>query len=205
MTEMRKKADRRKDDGDARDRILRSALALFAERGFDGTATKAIAEHANVPSGLLFYYFSSKEQLLEVILSEDNWYDAFRRLSETLPDGPVLERFTALALGMLQWMERNRERSLLFFQEMTSHRRCAATLRRTRQQLMHDLAALLEVEMKRGTLHGSNATMLSHVLTAGILVAAIVDQPNQQKRYAAAIIDCILGPLAGQPRKRAAS
>ena len=202
---MRKKPDRSKDAGDARDRILRSAMTLFAKRGFDGTATKAIAEHAGVPAGLLFYYFPSKEHLLEAILSGDNWYDAFRRLSETLPDGPVLERFSALALGMLQWMERNRERSLLFFQEMTSHRKCAAALRGTRQHLIADLARLIEIEMQRGALRESNATMLSHVLTAEILVAAIVDQPAQQKRYAAGIIDCVLGPLAVQPRKRAAN
>lgn len=199
---MPKKPGRSKGDVDARDRILRSATVLFAERGFDGTATKAIAEHAGVPSGLLFYYFPSKEQLLEAILSGKNWYDAFRGLVETLPDGPVLERFSALAAGLLQWMERNREQSLLFFQEITSHRKCAAALRRTRQQLIQDLAALIDDEMKRGALREGNAAMLSHVLTAEILVAAIVDQPAQPKRYAAGIIDSVLGPLAVPQRRR---
>ena len=114
----------------------------------------------------------------------------------------MLERFSALAAGMLQWMERNRPRSLLYFQEMTSHRKCAAGLRRTRQQLVDDLGALIEQEMKRGSLREANAAMLAQVLTSAMLVAAIVDQPAQTKRYAGEIIRSVLGPLVPQPPKR---
>lgn len=182
-------------DVDARGRILNSAVTLFAERGFDGTATKTIADHAGVPAGLLFYYFSSKEHLLEEILEGDTWYDAFRSLLETLPDGPALERFSALAIGMLQWMEHNRERALVFFQEMTSHRSCAADLRQIRQHLVQDLAALIEDEIERGTFREANASALAHVLTSGLLVAGIVDQPAQPKRFAIEMVGCVLGPL----------
>lgn len=188
-------------DMDSRERILNSAIALFAARGFDGTATKTIAEHAGVPAGLLFYYFSSKEHLLEEILKGDTWYDAFRSLLATLPDAPVLERFSALATGMLQWMERHRERALVFFQEMTSHRKCAADLRQVRQQLVQHLAALIEEEIKRGRLRGANASTLAHVLTSDLLVAGIVDQPARPKHYAAEIVECVLGPLEVRRRR----
>lgn len=183
-------------DADSRSRILNSAITLFAERGFDGTATKAIADHAGVPNALLFYYFPSKEHLLEDVLKGETWYDAFLRLLETLPDGPVLTRFTALATGMLQWMERHRERSLVFFQEITSHRKCAADLRQIRQQLVDHLAALIKEEIKRGTLREGNALALSRVLTSDLLVAGIVDRPAQPKRYATTLIESVLGPLA---------
>jgi AcrR family transcriptional regulator len=193
------KVDRRRRrpeaDVDTRERILNSAIALFAERGFDGTATKAIAERAGVPSGLLFYYFSSKEQLLEEILRGESWHDAFRLLLESLPDAPVLERFSALAAGMLQWMERNRERAMVFFQEMTSHRKCAADLRQVRQQLVRHFASLIEAEIERGTLREANASTIAHVLTSDLLVAGIVDKPAHPKRFAAEMIECVLGPL----------
>ena len=192
----RKKGSRAADNVESRKRIVDSALALFAENGFDGTATQKIADHAGVPTGLVFYYFPSKEHLLAEILNGESWYDAFQRLLETLPEGPVLDRFSALATGMLQWMERNRERSLVFFQEMTSHRKCAADLRRVRQQLVQHLANLIEDEMKRGTLREANASTLSHLLTSDLLVAGIVDRPAHPKRYAGDMIDSVLGPLA---------
>ena len=48
---------------DTGDRILRAALRAFSERGFDGARTRDIASRADVPLGLLQYYFGSKPQL----------------------------------------------------------------------------------------------------------------------------------------------
>lgn len=55
---------------DARTRILDAAETLFAERGFDATATSAIAQAAAVPKGLLFYYFPSKKDILASLVGE---------------------------------------------------------------------------------------------------------------------------------------
>lgn len=43
--------------------LLEAALALFAERGFEGASTRAIAERAGVPQGLVRHHFGSKEGL----------------------------------------------------------------------------------------------------------------------------------------------
>jgi hypothetical protein len=103
---------------------------------------------------------------------------------------------------MLQWLEQHRERSKVFFQEMTSHRKCAAEFRLIRQQLVQHLATLIKGEMKRGTLREANASMLSHLLTAELLVAGIIDRPAQPKRYATEIIECVLGPLVVPAQRR---
>jgi AcrR family transcriptional regulator len=58
------------DGMDARQRILDAAERLFAERGFDGTPTSAIAVAAAVPKGLLFYYFPTKKSLLASLVTE---------------------------------------------------------------------------------------------------------------------------------------
>jgi AcrR family transcriptional regulator len=46
-----------------RERILRAALEVFAERGFEGARTREIAERAGANLGLLSYYFGGKEAL----------------------------------------------------------------------------------------------------------------------------------------------
>jgi AcrR family transcriptional regulator len=48
-----------------RQKIVESALKLFAERGFDQTTMRLIAEEAGVSVGNTYYYFTSKEDLIQ--------------------------------------------------------------------------------------------------------------------------------------------
>lgn len=57
-----------------RDRIVAAALDLFADRGFDGATTRAIAERAGVTQPLLNYHFSSKDELWRAAV--DNIFEA---------------------------------------------------------------------------------------------------------------------------------
>jgi AcrR family transcriptional regulator len=47
----------------ARQRLLKTALELFAERGFDATSVRDLASAARVNLGAVNYYFGSKENL----------------------------------------------------------------------------------------------------------------------------------------------
>ena len=45
--------------------IIEAALSLFSEKGFDATTMRAIAQRAEVSLGSAYYYFESKEQLIQ--------------------------------------------------------------------------------------------------------------------------------------------
>lgn len=47
-----------------RNAAIRSAAAVFAEKGFHGSSTRDIAEHLGIKQGSLYYYFKSKEEAL---------------------------------------------------------------------------------------------------------------------------------------------
>ena len=47
-----------------RQAAIRSAAAVFAEKGFHGSSTRDIAEHLGIKQGSLYYYFKSKEEAL---------------------------------------------------------------------------------------------------------------------------------------------
>ena len=64
--------------GARRERILEAAITEFAERGFEGTTWRAVAERAGVTQGLIRFYFDDKEGL---------WRAAFRRAHERRLDG----------------------------------------------------------------------------------------------------------------------
>jgi AcrR family transcriptional regulator len=46
-------------------KILQAAEEVFAEKGFDGARVDEIAKRANVNKALIYYYYESKEQILE--------------------------------------------------------------------------------------------------------------------------------------------
>jgi AcrR family transcriptional regulator len=50
---------------ETRARILEAALALFREHGFEGTTMRAVAAAAGVSLGSAYYYFASKEELIQ--------------------------------------------------------------------------------------------------------------------------------------------
>ena len=65
-----------------RNLILGAAVRVFARRGYHGSRVGDIAEEAGVAHGLLYHYFSSKDEVLQTIFRE-NW-------------GALLERFRAV-------------------------------------------------------------------------------------------------------------
>src|SRR5918999_1839609 len=66
MTAMRKKQTTKVSKGDqTKALILDTALEMFRERGYEETTMRAIAKKAGVSLGNAYYYFSSKEYLIQ--------------------------------------------------------------------------------------------------------------------------------------------
>jgi AcrR family transcriptional regulator len=67
MSERRKKKSKKTEKGDqTRAAILEAALAILQERGYEQTTMRAVAERAGVALGNAYYYFHSKEHLIQV-------------------------------------------------------------------------------------------------------------------------------------------
>ncbi len=52
-----------------KERILTAAAAEFASKGFDGARVDDIAKRAEVNKALIYYYYKSKEELLELLFT----------------------------------------------------------------------------------------------------------------------------------------
>lgn len=89
----------RRPDG-ARSRILDSALQLFADGGFDATATARIATVAGVPKSLVYYYFPAKLDLLLALARECIPGDALHLDRSGLAGMTVAELVPAVATRM---------------------------------------------------------------------------------------------------------
>ncbi len=82
--------------------LLDAAVRVFARRGYHGSRVGDIAEEAGVAHGLLYHYFSSKEEVLQIVFSE-NWGELlarFRAVEEA--DEPAPEKLAGLAKILLR-------------------------------------------------------------------------------------------------------
>ncbi|TLQ44158.1 TetR family transcriptional regulator [Streptomyces marianii] len=96
--------------------ILETALRLFQERGYDKTTMRAIAQEAGVSVGNAYYYFSSKEHLVQ------GFYDRIAEqhraaVAEVLDGGEkdLAARVRGVLLGWLDIAEPYHEFASQFF------------------------------------------------------------------------------------------
>lgn len=53
---------------DAKERIIHAAIELFSQKGYDATRVNDIASAANVNKALIYYYFNSKQDILDFMV-----------------------------------------------------------------------------------------------------------------------------------------
>ncbi|AEM80440.1 TetR/AcrR family transcriptional regulator [Streptomyces violaceusniger] len=83
--------------GDTRQRIQDVALELFAERGYEKTSLREIAEHLEVTKAALYYHFKTKE---DIVLSL--FQDLGRPLDELIVWGEQQPRTLETKLELLR-------------------------------------------------------------------------------------------------------
>lgn len=94
---------------DKRSALLRSALELFAEQGFNASSTAHIARHAGVASGTLFFHFQSKEELIHEIFRQVRSKIEADVLATIPAEMPVRERFFRIFTQLLRYFLDNPE------------------------------------------------------------------------------------------------
>ena len=55
--------------GNAKDRIVEAAVKLFSKKGYDGARVDEIARAADVNKALIYYYFPSKQTILNYVVN----------------------------------------------------------------------------------------------------------------------------------------
>jgi AcrR family transcriptional regulator len=92
--------------GEAKRRqILDAAVRVFARKGFHASRVGDIAEEAGVAHGLLYHYFTSKDQVLEAVFHE-NWSVLLARIARVEEsDEPAADQLRHIAAIVLRtWL-----------------------------------------------------------------------------------------------------
>jgi AcrR family transcriptional regulator len=90
---------------DRRRQILAAATRVFARKGFHACRVGDIAKEAGVAYGLLYHYFTSKDELLETIF-RNTWLEMVERIREVEDSGePIREQLRRVsALVLRSWI-----------------------------------------------------------------------------------------------------
>ncbi|WP_338038765.1 TetR/AcrR family transcriptional regulator [Neosynechococcus sphagnicola] len=105
---------------EARTRILREAERLFAQRGFDGTTTRDLAQAAGVAEGTLFRHFPNKKSILTEVVTQ-GWIEI---LTDLLTELSEMANFRAISKVMhrrMLNMHQNADRLRVCFVEAQLH------------------------------------------------------------------------------------
>jgi TetR/AcrR family transcriptional regulator, fatty acid metabolism regulator protein len=97
-------------DQNVKERILEVSINLFLAKGFAGTSVKELTDAAGVAKGTLYWYFSSKDQILEEILEKFSreLYDVvIERVNSC--DGDFITRFMTLYRFITEFAREKRE------------------------------------------------------------------------------------------------
>jgi TetR/AcrR family transcriptional regulator len=98
-------------------RLLEAAETVFAERGFSGATTAAIAARARLPKANLHYYFRTKEALYRAVLANvlALWLDELDRFTPEREPAEVLAEYIT---AKMRWSKTRPNASKVFANEI---------------------------------------------------------------------------------------
>jgi len=156
-----------------RERILASALELFAEQGYEATSTAQIEAAAGLSprSGALYKHFRSKQELLDVALAQHmQEIDALPERLDLGPLGDLRSELTLVARWGLAELERERPLARIVMKE--GHR-LPAVVEGFRQAIVLRGHALAREVLRRYS--ASHATAFDDLeATAAVLCSSLV-------------------------------
>lgn len=166
---------------DKRERLIHAADALIREKNYFSTTLADIATRANVPLGNVYYYFKTKDEILDTVIDERRaaLHEALRSL-DSLPAG------TARLMGLVEQHSARKEDAASFGCDLgnlchelakheTIHNHKAATL-------LHDLIAWAQSQFQVLGHTPSQSLALAHALVGALqgnqLLALIFKDPS---------------------------
>jgi AcrR family transcriptional regulator len=104
----------------ARQRIIESASAVFADEGFAGARVDEIARRAGVNKAMLYYHIGNKQALYTAVLTRN-----FDRVEEALAGalatgGSTADRLVAIITGVSQALKANPDHPRIVLREFAS-------------------------------------------------------------------------------------
>ena len=188
---------------DKRRILIDAAVRVFARRGYHAARVGDIAEEAGVAHGLLYHYFSSKEEVLETIFNE-TWSELLEAVRDVEESGdPARVQLRHVAAILLRSWRRQPDlvrvlvlevtRSAQLGQRVSDVRDAFAAIERivTRGQEAGDLRSDLDPRLASVVFYGA----IEEILTGWVL-ELLPDADEDVARAEETVVEILGGGLA---------
>jgi TetR/AcrR family fatty acid metabolism transcriptional regulator len=188
---------------DKRRILIDAAVRVFARRGYHAARVGDIAEEAGVAHGLLYHYFSSKEEVLETIFNE-TWSELLEAVRDVEESGdPARVQLRHVAAILLRSWRRQPDlvrvlvlevtRSAQLGQRVSDVRDAFAAIERivTRGQEAGDLRRDLDPRLASVVFYGA----IEEILTGWVL-ELLPDADEDVARAEETVVEILGGGLA---------
>ena len=151
-----------------RRRILEAAVRAFARKGYHACRVGEIASEAGVAYGLVYHYFTSKDEILETIF-RDTWTQMLTAIEAVEAEGiPAAEQLRKVAAIVLRTWKRDPDLVRVLVREVTR----STHIQREVAEIEHAYAALQRI-VERGQQSGEFRSDVDARLAALIVYGAL--------------------------------
>ncbi|MEW5846980.1 MAG: helix-turn-helix domain-containing protein [Bacteroidota bacterium] len=156
--------------------ILDAALDVFAHKGFHSATIADIAQKAGIAKGLLYHYYSSKEELLShiVITGMNNLVEKFDENHDGVLTDTEMELFIN---DMFRKIVENRNYWKLYFSVMLQPNVFSKELMQKLESIYEPMVSILvQYFRRRGYQNPEMEFMMLHALSDGIIINYIANE-----------------------------
>ena len=187
---------------DRRRRILDAAVRVFAQRGYHRARVGDIATEAGVAHGLLYHYFSSKDEVLETVF-RDNFgalLERFRAVEAS--DEPAADTLAGIAKILLRTWRNDPDLVTVMVRDVARSARLQEQVGEVREAF-----AIVQLVVEQGQAEGSfrrdlDARLASWIVYGGLeevltgwVLGQLPDGDEEVARAERTAIDLALGGL----------
>ena len=186
--------------------LLDAAVRVFARKGYHAARVGDIAEEAGVAYGLLYHYFSSKEEVLRNVFRE-TWRALIATINSVAEaDDPPREQLRKVAEILLRSWRRDPDLVRVLVLEVTRSQLLAGEM----DEITASFKAIAEI-VARGQADGSIRSDLEPLLASYVFYGAIdelltgwvlgrlPDSDEDVARAERTVVEIVAGGLANQP------
>jgi len=187
--------DEGKKSSENREKILATALRLFTERGFFGTPTSLISKEAGVATGTLFFYFATKEELIDTLYRRIKSEAAQAMCHDLNTKKTAKAKLRRLGFNAVEWGIRNPAK--LKFMEQFAHSPFVSTSAQE-EGMSHFLflEELVRDGIREGTIRDIDPAllfcMMASALSGLIERASAVEDPAEREKITGDGLDFII-------------
>lgn len=174
-----------------KDRILDSALTLFAEKGFDGVGVDLIAENAGIKGPSLYKHFKGKEDILDALIEKaEKYYEENFGSADHPGETPAsMEELVALSLKRIEFTLHDpvirKVRRLLMMEQFRSRRIARLATIYNIESVQGIYRKLFQALMDKGIMRKGDPALVSMSFAAPVsLLVQMCDREPEREQEA---------------------